>query len=146
MSYQQEDVPANHPSQQKTKKFFGWKFGTNLTEPQAALLEPMVDVMTEMLQDALFMPAEFDRVKSQHEMALHIIEHAGAAAGLINQISMTLITEKNEEEKLRLMNSMASTLRVMWVHVATLAAKAVVNLDNTLKDSEPNDTDTNVPD
>ncbi len=140
MSYQQEEVPDNHPSKQNDKKFFGWRFGTNLTDAEANLLEPMVDVMTQMLQNALMLPPEYDREKSQHEMALHVMEHAGAAAGLINDISMSMMVEQNMEEKQKLLLMKTATLRVLWVHVATLAAKAVVNLDQSLKeDEQPND-------
>lgn len=121
------------------KKFFGWKFGADLTDAQADLLEPVVDVMTEMLQQALLLPPDWDRAKSQHEIALALVEHTGAAAGLINDISMALISEQNEDEKLLLLNQKATQLRSLWMLVATIAAKAIVNLDEQLKGDEPSD-------
>lgn len=129
MSYQQEPLPANDP---RVKKFHGWRFGGDLEDAQAELLEPVVDVMTEMLQTALLLPPEWDRQKSQHELALALVEHTGAAAGLINDISMTLVTEQNPEEQLHQLNLKATQLRSLWLLVATIAAKAIVNLDATL--------------
>lgn len=121
--------------------FVGWRFGGNLTAAQADLLEPVVDVMTEMLQQALRLPADWDKQKSQHEIALALIEHTGAAAGFINDISFLLVEEKNPEEQLLQLNQKATQLRQLWLIVATLAAKAVVNLDAQLRND---DTDTHI--
>lgn len=114
-------------------QFRGWKFGGNLTDAQADQLEPMVDVMTEMLQQGLMLPADWVRPKSQHELALALIEGTGSAAGSINDISMTLVSEKNEDEKLFQLNLKATNLRKQWILIAVMAVMAVINLDKQLK-------------
>lgn len=115
------------------RTFHGWRIGAHLTPYQADQFEPFVDIMVEMLQTALTLPADWDRQKSQHELALAIVEHSGAAAGLINEISMLLLTEKNPDEQLAQLNAKATRIRALWLLVATIAAKAIQNLDQQLK-------------
>lgn len=114
-------------------EFHGWKFGGNLTEAQADQLEPLVDVMTEMLQQALLLPAGWLRQKSQHEIVLSMIAGLGNAAVGINDISTLLETEKNEDEKLLQLNLRAAQLRDNWLKVAVVAVLAITNLDNQLQ-------------
>lgn len=118
------------------KDFRGWRFGGHLSPAQADQLEPAVDVMTEMLQQLLFLPPHWDMPKAQHEIALALVEHTGAGAGIINDISMLLVTEHNADEKLLQLNMKATQLRKMWIITAVLAIKAVINLDEQLKGAD----------
>lgn len=114
-------------------QFRGWKFGGNLTDAQADQLEPMVDVMTEMLQQALGLPAHWLQQHTQHDIALALVEGTGKAASTINEISMMLLTQKNPDEQLLQLNQMATQLRQHWITVAVMAILAVNNLDKQLK-------------
>ena len=125
------------------KQFFGWQIGSNLTPHEADLLEPMVDVMIEMLQEALLLPPEWDRQKSQHEIALHLMRGLGEATNDINDISMLLVTEQNPDEQLLQLNARATQLRKRWLAVAVMATKAIINLDQQLN-GDTDDTDKDV--
>lgn len=115
------------------KKFHGWKFGGNLTDKEADDMEVHVDVMTETLQQLILVNTLNLTKQSPHALLLTLTEYVGRAAGLVNEISMMLVSEHNEDEKLRRMNEMAGQLRHFLILITALSNVSVVALDKTLK-------------